>query len=120
MTLACCSLRSAPRTTPGTAIGQLTWDVLPGEFDRSPLNVGQATLTGGDEGPAEEVPGPLHIAGPAAGEEHPAPLQLGAGQPDRGGDALVGGGSSREAALRLLEIPERRGQQTQVVGDVAQ
>src|SRR5256885_5068238 len=101
-----------PRTTPGTAIGQLTWDVLPGEFDRLPLNVGQATLTGGDEGPAEEVPGPLHIAGPAAGKEHPAPLQLGAGQPDRGGDALGGGGRGPETAPRLLEIPESPGPKT--------
>ena len=74
--------------------------------DRATLDVGEAELPGGGQGLVEELPGPPGVAGLAAGEEHPGPLQPGAGQPDRSADALVGGGGIGEAALRLVEVVE--------------
>src|SRR5205807_1874700 len=83
--------------------------------DGPTLDVGQAALPSGSEGLAEELPGPLGVARPGADEEHPGPLQPGAGQPDGSADALVGGGGEGEAALRLVEVAECRGQDGQVV-----
>src|SRR2546426_8746198 len=86
----------------------------PQKTDGATLDVGKAELPGGGKGLVEELLGPLGVAGLAASEEHSGPLELGAGEPRRGADALVSGGGDGEAALRLAEVAERRGQHGQV------
>ena len=64
--------------------------------------VPEAELAGGGDGLAEQLPGPLTVAGLAAGQEHPGPLQPGAGQPGGGLDALVSSGGSGQARLGVV------------------
>ena len=58
--------------------------------DGSPLDVGKAELAGGGEGLAEEIPGALGVTALLTGEEHPGPLEAGAGQPGGSTDAGMG------------------------------
>ena len=67
-------------------------------------------------GLAGQLPGSPGIAGIPPGEEHPGPLQPGAGQPRRGGHPLVGRHRLAEVRLGLGEPAQRGVEHPEMVG----